>query len=204
MSSRAEPSFSSTLQAKCQLAYNRKETAFEYQNVQYETEEEGKDLYAISSGGVLLAVAYKDIVNPAQTDDSLSFALKHEALKAYSNGETAFELQGKTYAVDSDGNVTLGGKDVAYISRFIVQAAENGVNITRENLPFRFVRWVVETPKPLDRLRLTSTTAVAEDRVGRPVLMFENEWSIRLACENNEGLVLAETADRMNADDMYI
>ena len=74
--------------------------------------------------------------------------------------------------------------------------SEYGVTIVRENLPFRFVRWVVDTPKPLDRLRLTSTTAVAEDRVGRPVLMFENEWSIRLACENNEGLTLAETADR--------
>ena len=81
---------------------------------------------------------------------------------------------------------------------------EYGVNITRENLPFRFVRWVVETPKPLEKLRLTSTTAIAEDRVGRPVLMFENEWSIRLACENNEGLVLAETADRMTADEMDV
>ena len=32
---------------------------------------------------------------------------------------------------------------------------EYGVNITRENLPFRFVRWVVQTPRPLDKLRLT-------------------------------------------------
>jgi peptide chain release factor 3 len=30
--------------------------------------------------------------------------------------------------------------------------------------------------------------------------MFENEWSIRLAVENNEGLVLKETADRLTAD----
>ena len=81
--------------------------------------------------------------------------------------------------------------------------SEYSVTIVRESLPFRFVRWVVETPKPLDKLRLTSTTAIAEDRVGRPVLMFENEWSIRLACENNEGLVLAETADRMTADEMH-
>ena len=44
--------------------------------------------------------------------------------------------------------------------------------------------------------------AVAIRRAGRSVLMFENEWSIRLACENNEGLVLAETADRMVADEM--
>ena len=80
--------------------------------------------------------------------------------------------------------------------------SEYNVDIIREALPFRFVRWVVETPKPVDRLRLTSTSAVAVDRVGRSVLMFENEWSIRLACENNEGLVLAETADRMTADEM--
>ena len=77
---------------------------------------------------------------------------------------------------------------------------EYGVDVTREPLPFRFVRWVVQTPKPLDRLRLTSTTAPAIDRVGRDVLLFENEWSIRLATENNEGLVLAETADRAEAD----
>ena len=80
--------------------------------------------------------------------------------------------------------------------------SEYGVSILRENLPFRFVRWIVSTPKPPDRLRLTSTTVPAVDRAGRDVLMFENEWSIRLACENNEGLVLAETADRMTADDL--
>ena len=48
--------------------------------------------------------------------------------------------------------------------------------------------------------RLTSTTVPAIDRAGRDVLLFENEWSIRLAMENNEGLVLNETADRAEAD----
>ena len=80
--------------------------------------------------------------------------------------------------------------------------SEYGVDIVREALPFRFVRWIQETPKPVDKLRLTSTSALAIDRAGRNVIMFENEWSIRLACENNEGLVLAETADRMTADDL--
>ena len=78
--------------------------------------------------------------------------------------------------------------------------SEYGVEITRETLPYRFVRWVASTPKPLDRLRLTSTTVPAIDRAGRDVLLFENEWSIRLAMENNEGLVLNETADRAEAD----
>ncbi|MEF9972439.1 MAG: peptide chain release factor 3 [Clostridia bacterium] len=78
--------------------------------------------------------------------------------------------------------------------------SEYGVEITRESLPYRFVRWVDKTPKPLDRLRLTSTTAPAIDRAGRDVLLFENEWSIRLATENNAGLVLKETAERTQAD----
>ena len=78
--------------------------------------------------------------------------------------------------------------------------SEYGVEITRETLPYRFVRWVAHTPKPMDRLRLTSTTVPAVDRAGRDVILFENEWSIRLATENNEGLVLNETADRAEAD----
>ena len=45
-------------------------------------------------------------------------------------------------------------------------------------------------------------SSIAEDRSGRPVLLFENDWSIRLALENNEGLALAETADRTEADSM--
>jgi len=80
--------------------------------------------------------------------------------------------------------------------------SEYGVNIVRESLPFRYVRWIEETPRPVDRLRLTSTTTPAVDRSGRAVLLFENEWSIRLALENNEGLKLAETADRTEADVM--
>lgn len=80
--------------------------------------------------------------------------------------------------------------------------SEYGVDITRETLPYRFVRWIAQTPKPIDRLRLTSTTVPAIDRAGRDVLLFENEWSIRLAMENNEGLALNETADRAAADAM--
>ncbi|MBO7386098.1 MAG: peptide chain release factor 3, partial [Clostridia bacterium] len=78
--------------------------------------------------------------------------------------------------------------------------SEYGVEITRETLPYRYVRWIKETPKPVDKLRLPSTTVPAVDKANRDVLFFENEWSIRLCTENNKGLVLAETADRMEAD----
>ena len=73
---------------------------------------------------------------------------------------------------------------------------EYGVTMLMDRLPFRYVRWVVKTLKPVDELKLTSTSGRAFDSEGRDVLLFENEWSIRLAQENNEGLELAETATR--------
>ena len=73
---------------------------------------------------------------------------------------------------------------------------EYQTEIIMEGLPFRFVRWVSKTPKPVEALKLTSTSGRGKDSRDRDVLLFENEWSIRLACENNEGLELKETAER--------
>lgn len=73
---------------------------------------------------------------------------------------------------------------------------EYQTEIVMENMPFRAVRWVVSTPKPVEELKLTSTSGRAKDHRGRDVLLFENEWSIRLACENNDGLTLTDTAKR--------
>ena len=73
---------------------------------------------------------------------------------------------------------------------------EYGAEILMDNMAFRFVRWVTTSPKPVDELKLTSTSGRAKDSQERDVLLFENEWSIRLAMENNPGLQLAETAAR--------
>ncbi|MDR0898694.1 MAG: peptide chain release factor 3 [Oscillospiraceae bacterium] len=70
--------------------------------------------------------------------------------------------------------------------------SEYGVEIRREPLEFRFVRWITDAPGEAGALRLSSSTAVAQDRFGRDVLLFQNEWSIRWAEENNRGLALAE------------
>ena len=74
---------------------------------------------------------------------------------------------------------------------------EYGVSMLMDTLPFRFVRWITKAPLPADRLKLTSTSGRAVDGGGRDVLLFENEWSIRLATENNAGLTLSETASRV-------
>ena len=73
---------------------------------------------------------------------------------------------------------------------------EYQAELVMEPMSFRHVRWVTKTPKPIEDLKLTSTSGRAKDSRDRDVLLFENEWSIRLACENNPGLELAETASR--------
>ncbi|MBQ2991772.1 MAG: peptide chain release factor 3, partial [Clostridia bacterium] len=73
---------------------------------------------------------------------------------------------------------------------------EYNAEIRREQLPYRYVRWVTKTPKPLDQLKLSSSCSLAQDSHDRDVILFENEWSIRWALEHNEGLELAETASR--------
>jgi len=71
---------------------------------------------------------------------------------------------------------------------------EYGVKVKMQVLNFRFVRWV--TAQPEGELSLTSTTRQAHDSQDRPVLLFENEWSINWALEHNLGLALSDTAPR--------
>ncbi|MFH1513065.1 MAG: peptide chain release factor 3 [Bacillota bacterium] len=87
---------------------------------------------------------------------------------------------------------------------------EYNVTMRKDSLSFRFVRWVravpasvsasQSSPSPslaIEKLKLTSTSGRAFDGDQRPVLLFENEWSIRLALENNPGLELSDTANRV-------
>jgi peptide chain release factor 3 len=76
--------------------------------------------------------------------------------------------------------------------------SEYNVIMLKDSLNFRFVRWIHGAPPvPMDKLKLTSTSGRAIDGDERPVLLFENEWSIRLAMENNKGLELSDTASRV-------
>ena len=74
--------------------------------------------------------------------------------------------------------------------------SEYGVTMLMDHLSYRFVRWITKSPIPIDKLKLTSTSARAYDSEECDVLLFENDWSIRLAQENNDGLELADTATR--------
>ena len=122
--------FGSVLQAQFLLATNQGQESFEYKDVTYDLTLEGTDLYSISSDGTLLAIAYKDIVNSEGTE--LSFNVKFEALKAYTNGTDAFTADGADYTLDEDSNILQNGTPVGYISRFVVSPVENGVTLSRQ------------------------------------------------------------------------
>lgn len=82
--------------------------------------------------------------------------------------------------------------------------SEYNVEIRREPLEFRFVRWIKAREADVDRLKLTAATVVALDKAGRETLLFKNEWSINFALENNRGLVLSETSGGDEAVSSYI
>lgn len=125
--------FGTILQAQFLLAYGKGEDSFDWKGDSYKVTEEGPDLYSISlEDGTMLAIAYKDIVNAEDGMEDPSFKVKYGALKAFVNGEDAFEADGTDYSVDEAGNISEGDTVVGYISRFVVAPKENGVTITRD------------------------------------------------------------------------
>ena len=69
---------------------------------------------------------------------------------------------------------------------------------TRENLGLngplivQYIRWIGNEEIDMDRLTGTSDMKKVKDLKGRPLLLFVNEWSIRMTQERNDGLILEE------------
>ena len=122
--------FGTILQAQLTL-HMGKDDSFSYKGVTYDVTEEGDSLYSVSSGGRLLAIAYKDIISANDPSQKFSFNFSFSALKAHANGETEFTADGKTYTLDED-SVMLNGEEIAYISRFVIQSKVSGTVITKD------------------------------------------------------------------------
>lgn len=69
---------------------------------------------------------------------------------------------------------------------------EYNVEIRMDSLPYEYIRWIENPEIDLDKLSGTSDMKKVKDLKGRPLLLFVNEWSIRMTQERNEGLELAE------------
>ena len=122
--------FGTILQAQLTL-HMGKDDSFSYKGVTYDVTEEGDSLYSVSSGGRLLAIAYKDIISANDPSQKFGFNFSFNALKAHANGETEFTAGGKTYTLDED-SVMLNGEEIAYISRFVIQSKVSGTVITKD------------------------------------------------------------------------
>ena len=122
--------FGTILQAQLTL-HMGKDDSFSYKGVTYDVTEEGDSLYSVSSGGRLLAIAYKDIISANDPSQKFGFSFSFNALKAHANGEAEFTANGKTYTLDED-SVMLNGEEIAYISRFVIQSKVSGTVITKD------------------------------------------------------------------------
>ena len=125
--------FGSILQAQLVLAVQTNKDSFTYKNVTYTVTEEGPDFYSVSiRGGANIGIAYKDVASSSNEGEKLPYALQFAALKAYTNGETAFTAGGQDYTITEDGGVLQGGNEVAYVSRYVVNAIMGDVFLTRD------------------------------------------------------------------------
>ena len=122
--------FGTILQAQLTL-HMGKDDSFSYKGITYDVTEEGDSLYSVSSGGRLLAIAYKDIISANDPSQKFGFSFSFNALKAHANGEAEFTANGKTYTLDED-SVMLNGEEIAYISRFVIQSKVSGTVISKD------------------------------------------------------------------------
>ena len=134
--------FGSPVQAQTMLAIQKGLAGFSYGGNHYTMTQEGEDFYAISSGDTVVGIAYKDIVNSSLDGQKLDFDFVYAALKAYAarvQEGTAeepallvFTAAGTEYTIEADGSVLNGTDEVAYISRYIVQAIMPDVFLSRD------------------------------------------------------------------------
>ncbi len=124
--------FDSIIQAQMVLAMQQGKDSFKWKDVEYKVTEEGEDFYSIATGGKMIGIAFKDIINLTQEGSKLDFEFQYNALKAFTNGENSFKADGETYQLDAEGNVTKGGEDYAFVSKYIIQAVMSDVFLSRD------------------------------------------------------------------------
>ena len=127
-----DPSFSGLVQAKAYLAFTKGEESFVYNGVTYTVEKDADDLFSVSTNGSVIGFGYKEIVN-IEADDipENDFDFIYGALKAMVGEEKEFTAHDRTFTVNGEGEVLEDGKQVAYISRFIVKSVFQDVTISK-------------------------------------------------------------------------
>lgn len=69
---------------------------------------------------------------------------------------------------------------------------EYGCDVRLDSLPYNYIRWVKDQSIDLNSLKCPSDTKKVKDMKGNPLILFTNEWSIKMALDRNEGLEFME------------
>ena len=69
---------------------------------------------------------------------------------------------------------------------------EYGCEIRLEPLPYNYIRWVKNPEYDLSELHWSSDIKKVKDMKGHPLILFQNEWNIRMLLENQKDLELME------------
>lgn len=125
--------FKGPVQAQTLLNIMRGNDKFTYNGVDYELQKVSEDFYTVYSGGNIVGVASKQLVNSSTSNDTFEFDFTYKALNAKAKNQASFESEGKTYTIDADGIVfAADGTEVAYVSNYIVRAVMGDVFFTRD------------------------------------------------------------------------
>ena len=73
---------------------------------------------------------------------------------------------------------------------------EYSCEVRLEPLPYSQMRWVKNNGFDMADLRRSSEIKKAKDMNDNPLILFQNEWNIRMTLENNKGLELLEVLER--------
>jgi len=71
---------------------------------------------------------------------------------------------------------------------------EYGVELLIERLPYRYIRWIHMDDFHSSKISLTMDTMLVENDKQQPVLLFQNEWSIRTIQERMKNATLSEVS----------
>jgi peptide chain release factor 3 len=80
--------------------------------------------------------------------------------------------------------------------------AEYNVETELEPLPYQLARWVAGNPTAIAAIGDGRGRLRAEDREGRPVILFSSEWDLRYAEENADGVTFTDAPSNVPLSDL--
>ena len=127
-----EENFKGTIQGFFNDNLDKGKTEFTYRKAVYKIVNCGEDLYVLTDAdGVQLGYAAKDRISFSEADVKFGTDFNFAVLSAKANAQTSFAYGGATYTLEEDGSILAEGKEIAYMTRYSVNAIDNNTHLSR-------------------------------------------------------------------------